>query len=122
VGYCIEKLPDHLRIHFSDLFHGKLCLIFQKRTTGKIDCRKGECFIHWKEKESKPPDPFFIADCFCDRPSKNNPGILDGVMRIYVQIAFYLHFQVKKAVPCKPFQHMVKKSDSGPDLCLSGPV
>ena len=62
VGHCIEKLPDHLRVHLSDLFRGKRCLIFQKRATGQIDRRQGASVSSiGRRKESKPPDSPFIA-------------------------------------------------------------
>ena len=41
------------------------------------------------------------------------------MMTIHIQITFYSQIQIKESVFGKACQHMIEKSDTGIDLCIS---
>ena len=66
--------------------------------------------------------PFLSPTAFLIGFTEDNAGILHRVVTVHLQIALHLAFQVKKAVPRKAVQHMVKKSDAGRQIRFSGAV
>ena len=72
---------------------------------------KYQCLVHREDTASVPANPFFVADCFPYGAAKNDPCVLHRVMAVHLQVSVHPDVQIKKTMSCKPFQHMIKKSD-----------
>jgi hypothetical protein len=53
---------------------------------------------------------------------KRDPGVLDGVVTVDVQVALGVHHDVEEAVPRDGVEHVIEEADPGLDRGLAGAV
>ena len=63
-----------------------------------------------------------VANGLSQRLAQRDADILDGVMRVDVQIALRLDVKVNQAMPRHLVEHVVEKGNAGRQAGLSGPI
>ena len=119
IGYCIEEFLYHLCIKISNPLCCQVQIINKIWSSGKVDRTHNKRFIHRKKEITETLNGFFISKRTFDRFSENNSRIFYRMMAIHIQITLYGQIQIKKSVLGKACQHMIEKSDTGIDLCIS---
>src|SRR5258706_717222 len=67
-------------------------------------------------------DAGLVADGLVESLAERNADVLDGVMRVDVQIALGHHVEVEHAVARDLVEHVLEKRDPGSEFCRAGPI
>src|SRR5690606_12241101 len=67
-------------------------------------------------------DSFFISQRFKISFAQRQRGIFNGMMLVDVQVTVDVDVQISSPMSSQLFQHMIKKSQAGVYVALSGPV
>src|SRR5690606_34024478 len=63
-------------------------------------------------------DPLLVAERLGEAFSQADADVFDGVMRVDMQVAVRLDFEVEQRVPGEQREHVIEESDAGADLDL----
>jgi len=96
-----------------DLLPGKLDVVMQVWTTGEIERRLHQGLVERHGIRRKPAYTDLVTQGFRERSTKKDPGVLNGVMCIDVQISLGLHDEVEPAVATELIEHVVEEVQSG---------
>jgi hypothetical protein len=121
VGERFEKVIKHFGGHIANFFPFKIHVPYQPRTPAEVDGRLREAIVHWQQ-EAVAFDAFFLSQCLRKSLTQRNGRILDGVVFVYMKIAFYFDIQVDISVTGNLFQHVIKKSQAGGNTAFSRSV
>ena len=96
--------------------------IFDAGTTAKIDRDLCQRFIHGHHAVAIAHQTFGDAHRFEKDFAKADADIFDRVVRVDVEIALGLHFQVAEAVLGQLRQHVVQKAHACVNVIRASPV
>src|SRR5262245_44797382 len=71
---------------------------------------------------AEPADTAPVAECVAQRLTEDDRGVLDGMVRVDLEIADGLHPQVDQRVLGQRVQHVVVEPDPGGDVATAGAV
>ena len=88
----------------------------------QIDGDEAQRLVHRHVAVRRADDAGAVAQRPIERLPQADRHILDGVVRIHVQIALRLHGQIEQAVVGEQRQHVVEEADAGVHLRLAPAV
>ena len=89
---------------------------------GHIDGRVGQRLVHRDEGVPEPADALLVAEGLAEGLAQRDRGVLDGVMRLDLDIALGAHGEVEAGVAAQRCEHVVIERDAGVDVDLPGAV
>jgi hypothetical protein len=108
----LKKIFRQLGLEIADVLCDNAGLAYAVRPTTQIHCRRRERFIHGHKEVACAQDPALCPERFKHRLAQSNPGVLDGVMLIHIQVALGPECQIERAMSRDKVQHVVQKADS----------
>ena len=82
----------------------------------------GQRLVHRDEGVAEPADALLVAESLPQRLPQHDRGVLDGVMRLDLDVALGAHGQVEAGVAAQRGQHVVVERHTGVDVDLAGAV
>ncbi len=122
VRYGTEKFLDQLEGKVPDVRHELRDAVLEKGAAAEVDDHAGERFVHGEVAVTVAADADLVAECLLECHSEHDPGVLDTVVRINVEVAFDLHLEVDEPVTSEKVEHVVEEADSGRPRKLAGAV
>jgi hypothetical protein len=101
-GLCeaLEKIFRELNLKIANSFRGDFCVYHAMWAPTEIDSSGGESFIHGHEEVSSAEDAAFRAERFYNGFAESDADVFDGVVLIYVEVAFGGEVDIERAVAC----------------------
>src|SRR5690606_10588111 len=105
-----------------DRMHGLRHAISEIRTATEIDDDSRQRLVHGKVRVAVAADPALFTQRPGECLTEYDARVLDGVMKIDLDIPVRLHFEIHQAVPRKERQHMVEERDLRRNGACAPPV
>src|SRR5262245_41866916 len=123
VGHeCFPEFLDQLGIEGPDALAAHSYFVDQVRTPREVDSDPDQSLVHGKVRMSKADNAFLVAESLIQRESQTDPHILDGVMRIDLEISLARDIQIENAMFGKQREHVVEKRNSSSSGSVSAAV
>src|ERR1700722_86117 len=116
---AFEEIVHKFRLQITDARSTDFRLHDRHCTAAEIYGGQSEGLVHGHQEVASPQDAAPVAQSAVKDLSERNAHVLHGVVLIYIQVSAGGNLQIETAVPCKEFQHVVEKTDSGCDLVLT---
>jgi propanediol utilization protein len=108
----LKPFLHQLSVEFADLVAHEFGLEHQERAAGNVDGDAGQRLVHRHVHVGVAGDALHVAERLLHRLAKRDAGVLGGVMKIDVQIAFRLHCDVDARVARQQIEHVVEEADA----------
>src|SRR5262249_13968710 len=89
---------------------------------GQIDHRARQRLVQREVEAAGAGDALPITQGLVDGVPERDPGVLDGVVLVDLQIALAADLGVEGAVPGERVQHVIEEGDAGRDLRVTAAV
>jgi len=122
VDQTLKEFVKQIDIELTDMRAAKINRHFQTRTTRKIDHYPAQSFIQGHIGMPIPANTFLVADSVGECLTERNPDILDGVVRVNVQISVGVDIQIDHPMPSDLVKHVLEKRYSGDQMTLAGSI
>ena len=119
------ELLDQLRVErrvTEDLLAGEVDLVVQVRTTGKIERHVDERFVERHVVRREATHARLVTERLGEHLAEHDADVLDGVVRVDLEIAPRRDEQIEAAVAAELAQHVVEERDAGDDVDVTGAV
>ena len=113
VDESLEELVQEIDIERAHARTDELHAIGESGTAGEIHDDPGEGFVQRNVRVPVAGDALLVADRPGDRLAERDAHILDGVVRVYLQVALGVDLEVDKAVPGHLLEHVLEEWQSG---------
>src|SRR5205823_2570887 len=97
-------------------------LVDERRTSAEVDGRRYQRFVHRHQRVAVAADAAAIPQRLPEGLAQADADVLDGVVRVYLDVTGGLDLQVEQAVLGERFQHVVEERHGRGDLAHAGPV
>jgi hypothetical protein len=119
---CGKELLGKLRFEVADSLGRSAYSVAKIRPARNVNGGKDESLIHGQNYISVAADTAHISERSAKRLAKTYSHVLDGVVRVDLNIAVALDGKVKAAVTGKKREHMVKEATARAYLAFSASV
>ena len=109
VGEPLKELVQQIDIEAADQAPFELNVVYQARPTGKINDHPRQRFVEWDISVAITGDAGFVADRLTQRLTEYNAHILNGVMRIYLEIAAGTDVEIYETMPGDLIEHVLEE-------------
>ena len=118
----IEELNGQLGIEAAHALgrHGQLAVGLA--ATRNVHGSHHECLVHGNRCIGKACNARLVAQRLAKRLAQHNARILDGVVRVDLNVAYRMHRQIKQAMATKGVEHMVEKRYARRDIAHAASV
>src|SRR4051794_27931771 len=99
-------------VEFTDFGFGYIGLETEIGAIADIESAAREALFHWHVCLAVAFDSSFVAESGFQYLTENNAHVLDGMVRINLQIAFAAQIDVEKRVAGEQVEHMFKERDA----------
>ena len=83
---------------------------------GQVDRGLDQRLVQRHQRVAEPADAGLVAERLAQRLAERERGVLDGVVRVDLEVALGLHGQVEAAVLAELGQHVVEERHAGVDV------
>ncbi len=119
----LQDVPGHRRVVLADHRRHLLGLgVHEVRAAGQVDGHLGEGLVQRDRAVAEAVDADLVAERLLEGGAEREGGVLDGVVRVDVQVALGLHGQVEQTVPAELVEHVVVEADACRHIDLAGAV
>ena len=122
IDQALEELTHQVDIEFADGCAREGHVEDQARPPGQIHHHARQGFVERHIGMAVTAQALLVAQRLGERLADGDADILDGVMRVDVQIALRLDVQVDHAVARDLVQHVVEETDAGGEFGDAGAV
>ena len=122
VGDRLEEPLQHGKIHRAARALIERDVPVQVRSSGEIDDRARQGLVEREVEATRAGDSLAVAERLVDGAPERDPGVLDGVVLVDLQVALAVDPQVERGVLRQRLQHVIEKGDPGRDLRVSAAV
>ena len=96
--------------------------VLEVRAAGEIDDDAGQSFIHGEVSVAVAADAALIAESPGKGLAEDDPGILDGVVEVDLNVAVGIHLQIDQPMAGEEDEHVVEERDLRADAALAGAI
>src|SRR4051812_25253265 len=104
------------------LLPGRLAGVYAVRPPGDVHGGLDQALVERHERVAEPPDAGLVAERLAQRLPQDDGDVLDGVVRVDVDVPLRLHVEVEQGVLGEAAEHVVEEPDAGGDGRPPGPV
>jgi hypothetical protein len=116
-----EEVRHQLGRHIAHALALELALEHEVRAAAEIQRSAGQRLVH-RQGEAVAADAALVAQRLAQRLAQGQPGVLDGVVLVDVQVTLGLDVQREAAVLADLFQHVVEERQAGGDARIARTV
>ena len=118
----IEELDGQLGIKAAHALgrHGQLAIGLP--ATRDIHGGHHECLVHGDRRVGKARNARLVAQSLAKRLAQHNARVLNGVVRVDLDVAHRMHRQIEQAMAAKSVEHVVEKRYAGRDIAHTGSI
>lgn len=121
VGKAFEEMEKHFGRDVADAFAAERSVPYEPRTPAEVDGDGAETVIH-RQTVAITFDAPLVGERLSDTAAERKRSILDGVVLVYVKVAFCAHEEVDAAVFAYLFEHVVEEAEPCVDVADALPV
>ena len=92
------------------------------RPTGYVDGGVRQGLVHRNVRVAEPADSLLVAECLTERLTQHDRGVLDGVVRLDLDVTLGAHGQIETGVGAERGEHVVEERHAGVDVDDAGAV
>ena len=122
VHKAVEKFFTPIDVKTADQGAGKVDVVHQARTAGKVDDHTAQCFIQRNIGMAVTGNAGFVAKRLFQGLTQYDTDVFNGVMVVNVQIAFAGNIQVNQTMTRYLGKHMLKERNAGIQAIFAGTV
>src|SRR5688572_14679758 len=119
---CPPEFLGQLTVEGAEQLARHVRLPEEERPAAQVDGRRYQRLVHRDRGVAVAPNARLVAQGLLHRLAQADADILDGVMRIDVQVAGRPDGQVDEAVPGQQGKHVIEEADAGLYLRRAGPI
>src|SRR4051794_32484111 len=116
VRETVEEVLQQLRLQIADENDRDRLVINQSRPAAQIDRSNSQRLVHRLQEISGTIDSTTIAQRLREQIAQYNPGVFHRMMLVDIEVATSFEFEIKSAVFCEQFEHVVEEANSGRDF------
>ena len=118
----VEELDGQLGIKGAHALgrHGQLAIGLP--ATRDIHGGHHERLVHGDRRVGKTRNARLVAQRLAKRLAQHDARVLDGVMRIDLDVAHCVHRQIEQTMAAKSVEHVVEKRHAGRDIARTGSI
>jgi len=94
----------------------------EERAAAPVHGGLGQGLIHWYDGMTKADQSFGLARGARERLAETDADVLDGVVRVHLEVAFCVNLEIEKPMAGQVLQHMVEEPDPRMGFRSTGPV
>src|SRR4051812_38284220 len=118
VGLCaacesVKKVGNEFGLQIAHQTHANFRLDYRRGASRKIYRCHPESFVHRHNEIPCAQNAALVPQRLREGLPESDADIFDGMVLVYIEVAFGCELQIKSAVIGKEFQHMVEKSNAG---------
>ena len=122
IDQAMEKFAEQIDVEATDHRAREIDVHFQPRTTGQIDHDARQGFIERHIAVTVASQPLLVAPGLGQCLTEGNSQILNGVMRVDVQIAVGDDIEIDQAMPGNLIKHVVEERNTGGKFALASTI
>ena len=118
----VEELDGQLGIEAAHApgRHGQLAVGLP--AARNINSSHHKCLVHGDRRVGKARNTRLVAQRLAKRLAQHNARVLDGVMRVDLNVAYRMYRQIEQAMATKGVEHVVEKRHAGRDIAHTGSI
>src|SRR5258706_10837182 len=116
IDEALEEFMHQVGVELADQRARELDVVGQARPAREIDDHARQRLVERHVGMAEAPDAGFVADRLGEGLAERDADVLDGVVRVDVQVALGVHLQVEHAVARHLLEHVLEKRDAGGEL------
>ena len=118
----IEELNGQLGIEAAHALgrHGQLAVGLA--ATRNVHGSHHERLVHGNRRVGKARNARLVAQRLAKRLAQHDARILNGVVRVDLNVAYRMYRQIEQAMAAKSVEHVVEKRHTGRDIAHAAPV
>src|SRR5258706_15475810 len=122
VHETLEELVREVHVEIAHAGAPVVDVPLEPRAPGKIHDGARQGLVERDVSMAVAADSLLVAQRLGDRHAERDADLLAGVVRVDLQVAFRLHFQVERSVARDLVEHVVEERDAGGKARLAAPV
>ena len=118
----VEELDGQLGIEAAHALgrHGQLAIGLP--TTRDVNGGHHERLVHGNRRIGKARNARLVTQRLAERLAQHDARILDGVVRVDLNVAHRVHRQIEQAMAAKGVEHVVEKRHASRDIARTGSI
>ena len=122
IDQAVEELGHQVDVELADHRPREIAIEFEPGPAGQIDDDPRQCLVERYVAVTVTGQALLVAPGLGQRLAERDADVLDGVMRVDMQVALGVNVEVDQPVPCNLVEHVVEEGNTGGELALTGAV